>query len=374
MFELLGNFWTSLFAFLLVLTVLVFVHEMGHYWAARQCSVRVETFSVGFGPEIFGKTSVSGTRWKLSAIPFGGYVKMYGEKPPTQGDDKEGYSHLNLEQSFFNKPLWQRAWIVFAGPLANLLFAILVLAVLFISIGEPHTPANIAKVGEGTAAERAGLRAGDIFLKIDDHDIKSFEDVRRIVQSVPGRNIRITVNREGSLIELTAVPETVREERFGSIHVFGRLGVSRGNGDTAFVKHNPFSAFYKATVQTGTMAVGMLKAIKEIILGQRTPQELGGPIKIAQMSGEMAQAGFIVLAQFVVILSINLGIINLLPVPLLDGGHLTFYLLEALRGKPVGDRAMGVCLNIGFFLLIMLTVFVTWNDLLQTSIGKLFTE
>jgi len=372
--EFLGGFWTSLLAFLLVLTVLVYVHEMGHYLAARQCKVRVEVFSIGFGPEIFGWTARSGTRWKFSAIPFGGYVKMFGEHAPEETDEHPPLAAHDLEESFFNKPLRQRAWIVFAGPLANFLFAILVLAGLFTGLGEPHTPANIATVVEGSAAEKAGLRPGDLFIEIDGTKITRFEQVRRIVELAPGEEIEIIVERDGREIRLTAVPDVVEETRFSTTQRIGRLGVSRSSGDMVLVRHDPFTAVWKAGVQTVSMTVNILDAIGQIIAGERTAKELGGPIKIAQISGEMAQAGVIMLIQFAAILSINLGLINLFPIPLLDGGHLVFYGVEALRGRPLGEKAMGFSLNIGLALILCLTVFVTWNDLVQMRVGEILSS
>ncbi|MEC9022881.1 MAG: RIP metalloprotease RseP [Pseudomonadota bacterium] len=372
MLEYIYDFSISLFAFLAVLTVLVYIHELGHYLAARQCGVRVEVFSIGFGPEIFGKTASNGTRWKFSAVPFGGYVKMFGEQAPIDEVTTEQFMNKGLEESFYNKPLRQRAWIVFAGPLANFLFAILILAGLFVALGEPHTPPSISTVQPGSAAERGGLKPGDVFLEVDGEKIDRFEELRRVVQISPNRELSILVKRQDQTIRLNVTPDAKEETRFGTSQQVGRLGVARGTSDLTFVRYDPFTALYKATVRTVKMSKDMLAAVGQIIVGERTAKELGGPIKIAQISGEMAQAGFVMLIQFAAILSINLGLINLFPVPLLDGGHLMFYLVEAVRGKPVGQKAMTVSLNIGLFLILALTVFVTWNDLVQSSLGRLF--
>jgi len=372
MIEYIYDFSISLVAFLAVLTVLVYIHELGHYLAARQCGVRVEVFSIGFGPEIFGKTSSNGTRWKFSAVPFGGYVKMFGEQAPTDGRAAEQSSEMDIKQSFYNKPLRQRAWIVFAGPLSNFLFAILILAGLFVALGEPHTPPSISTVQPGSAAERGGLKPGDVFLEVDGEQIERFEDLRRLVQLSPNRELSILVRRGDQTVRLNVIPDAAEETRFGTSQLVGRLGVARGTRDLTFVRYDPFTALYKAAFQTAKMSKDMLAAVGQIIVGERTAKELGGPIKIAQISGEMAQAGFVMLIQFAAILSINLGLINLFPVPLLDGGHLMFYLVEAVRGKPVGQKAMTVSLNIGLMLILTLTVFVTWNDLVQSSLGKFF--
>ena len=361
--EILSGIWTYVVPFIAVLTVLVFFHELGHFAVARRCGVRVEVFSIGFGPEIFGYTAKSGTRWKFSAIPFGGYVKMFGERAPDENGEPHALSAEDEAVSFYAKSLGQRAAIVFAGPLANFLFAIVVLASLFMVLGEPSTPADVGEVIPGSAAEKAGLKPGDVFLEIDGSKIERFEQVRRIVQLAPGKSLAIIVRRGQQELTLTAIPDGVEETQFGSTQTMGRLGVSRPSGDRVFIRHDPLTAVWKATVRTYVLTGSILDALGEIVSGKRTAKELGGPIRIAQISGEMAQAGLVWIIQFTVILSINLGLINLFPIPLLDGGHLLFYAVEAIRGRPVGEKAMGYSLNVGLALILCLTVFVTWNDL-----------
>ncbi|MGB0577241.1 MAG: RIP metalloprotease RseP [Alphaproteobacteria bacterium] len=363
--EFLTAIWEYVIPFIFVLTVLVFVHELGHYLAARRCGVRVEVFSIGFGPEIYGFTGKTGTRWKFSAIPFGGYVRMFGERAPDDEMDEAPFSDDEMEVSFYNKTLGQRAWIVFAGPLANFLFAIVVLAGLFSIVGQPYTPADVGKIVPGSAAEEAGLKPGDIFVQIGSTNIQRFEQVRRIVQLAPGQRLSMVVKRDGKEISLTVVPKAVEVTQFGSKQIIGRLGVSRSGGDMTFIRHDPITAVWEASVRTVVLTGNILDALGQIISGQRNAKELGGPVRIAQISGDMAQAGFVMILQFAAILSINLGLINLFPIPLLDGGHLVFYGIEALRGRPVGERAMGFSLNIGLALILCLTVFVTWNDLVQ---------
>ena len=357
--------WTYVLPFILVLTVLVFVHELGHYLAARRCGVRVEVFSIGFGPEIYGFTGKTGTRWKFSAIPFGGYVRMFGERAPDDLTDDLQRSENDIEVSFYSKPLRQRAWIVFAGPLANFVFAIVVLAGLFSIVGQPYTPADVGKIIPGSAAEEAGLKPGDIFLQIGSSKIERFEQVRRIVQLSPGRELSIVVKRNDKEVTLIVVPKAVKVTQFGSEQTVGQLGVSRTGGDMVFVRRDPVTAIWEASVRTVVLTGNILDALGQIISGQRNAKELGGPVRIAQISGDMAQAGFVMIVQFMAILSINLGLINLFPIPLLDGGHLVFYGVEALRGRPVSERAMGYSLNIGLAFILCLTVFVTWNDLVQ---------
>jgi len=361
--EILSAIWTYVVPFIVVLTVLVFFHELGHFAVARRCGVRVEVFSIGFGPEMFGYTAKNGTRWKFSAVPFGGYVKMFGERARDENGEPHALSAEDEAVSFYAKSLGQRAAIVFAGPLANFLFAIVLLASLFMVLGEPSTPADVGEVIPGSAAEKAGLKPGDVFLKIDGSKIERFEQVRRIVQLAPGKSLAIVIRRGQQEITLTAIPDGVEETQFGSTQTMGRLGISRSSGDRVFIRHDPLTAVWKATVRTYVLTGSVLGALGEIVSGKRTAKELGGPIRIAQISGEMAQAGLVWILQFTVILSINLGLINLFPIPLLDGGHLLFYAVEAIRGRPVGEKAMGYSLNVGLALILCLTVFVTWNDL-----------
>lgn len=377
--ELIAGIWNYVVPFLLVLTVLVFVHEMGHYLVARWCNVRVEVFSIGFGPEIYGIDGKSGTRWKFSAIPFGGYVKMFGEQGPGASGEKDENPAVagdagELAVSFYAKPVWQRAAIVFAGPFANFLFAIIVLAGLFSIMGQPHTPADVGEVMEGSAAERAGLQPGDLFLRIDDTEIERFEQVRQIVQLAAGREIKIAVRRGDRELILTAIPATVEIKRFGNVHKVGQLGVRRSTGDMVLVRFDPITAVWRAVVHTFVLTGNILEALGQIISGSRSANELGGPLRIAQISGDMAQAGVVMLIQFGAILSINLGLINLFPIPILDGGHLVFYGIEALRGRPVSDRAMGLSLNIGLALILGLTLLVTWNDLVQLRVVDYLVE
>lgn len=360
--------WNYILPFLVVLTVLVFVHEMGHYLVARRCHVRVEVFSIGFGPEIFGWNDSSGTRWKFSLIPIGGYVKMFGEQPGAS-DVEPVPGEAGDEGSFHARSLAQRSAIVSAGPIANFLFAIVILSGIFVFVGQPHTPADISQVLPGSAAERAGFKPGDVIKKIDGVEIERFEQIIRIVRSAPGERLAIVVLRDGREKTLTAIPDSHEQtDRFGGTQTIGRLGVSRSGSDLVMVRHDPATAVWRATQETADMTAGILKALWQIIIGTRTTKELGGPIRIAQMSGEMWQSGFISVLMFTAILSINLGLINLFPVPMLDGGHLLFYVFEAIRGRPLGERAQDFGFRIGLVMVLALMVFATWNDLVQMRV------
>lgn len=355
--------------FLVILTVLVFVHEMGHYLVARRAGVRVDVFSIGFGRELFGWTARSGTRWKVSAIPLGGYVKMFGEADPasTGGSGLQAMSADERAVSFHHKSLKARAAIVAAGPVANFLFAILLLASLYAIVGRPYAPPVVDEVVAGSAAEQAGVRVGDVFVTANDVRVTRFSDLRRVVFDKPGQPVPMEIERDGQRLSITVIPEAVTEvDRFGTNHTFGRLGV-RSN-QVSIERLNPLSAAAVATSETWSIVGQTLDAVGQIITGRRGTEELGGPLRIAQMSGDVAQSGLVTTVWFMAMLSINLGLINLFPIPVLDGGHLLFYGLEALRGRPLGERAQEWASMAGLTLVIALMLFVTWNDLVQLNV------
>lgn len=370
--DLLSGAWTYLLPFLIVLTVLVFVHELGHYLVARRHGVRVEVFSIGFGPELFGWFDRAGTRWKFSLIPLGGYVKMYGDADAASSPSANVRGMAPDEQSisFHHKPLGQRAAIVAAGPIANFLFAIVVFAGLFSTIGQPFTAPEIGGVLPGSAAERAGLQAGDRIVRINGTEIERFEQIQRIVQLNLDQPLEIAVVRNGQEISLNATPAVVEEQDGrGNVVRIARLGI-RGGSAMEFVRHGPVESVWRGIAETWIQTTGTLKALGQMISGQRATDDLGGPIRIAQMSGEVAQGGFAALLVFMAVLSINLGLINLFPVPMLDGGHLLFYAIEALRGRPLGPRAQEYGFRIGLVLVFSLMVFATWNDLVHSGVVR----
>jgi regulator of sigma E protease len=360
----------AIVAFLVVLTVLVFVHELGHYLVARRNGVRIEIFSIGFGPELFGWWDRAGTRWKFSAVPLGGYVKMFGDADaasmPGQGLPMMTQEERNV--SFHHKRLGQRAAIVAAGPVANFIFAIVLFAGLFMTVGQPFTPADVGSVKEGSAADHAGIKTGDLIVSLDGRTIDRFEDVQQIVRNSPGVTMDIVVRRDGQDIPLQVTPQlTELTDNFGNRHKLGILGITRSGG-VEYVQQNPLTAVWQATAETWNVSVGTLQAVGQMIIGARTTDELGGPIRIAQMSGEVASIGLAALVGFMAVLSINLGLINLFPVPVLDGGHLLFYAAEAIRGRPLGQRAQEYGFRIGLALVLTLMVFATWNDIVRLPI------
>lgn len=353
---------STIVAFLVVLTILVYVHEWGHYWVAIKNNVRVEVFSIGFGPEIYGWTNAAGTRWKISAIPLGGYVKMFGQSD-TDADGHEGetLSPEDRAVSFAHKTLAQRAAIVVAGPMANFIFAAIVFAGLAAFVGTPNPLAGVGSVAPDSPAAEAGFASGDRIVAIDGEDVTYFSDLQRIVSSQPGVTLTVEVVREGGSSEvLTATPATVTDSAGNEI---GRIGISPDPEQVEYDRENPLYAVWFGIERTGAMIYGILDYVGDLFTGAQGTDGLGGPLKIAQLSGEMAADGIIPLIIFTAALSVNLGLINLFPVPMLDGGHLVFYAIEAIRGRHLDERTQEYGFRFGLILVLVLFVFVTWNDL-----------
>lgn len=446
-----SNIWIYGGSFLLVLSILVFVHEMGHYLVARWCGVRIDSFSIGFGKEIGGFTDKHGTRWKFSIIPLGGYVKMYGDVDPasarqsdTVAAEGEAARPMTAEErsgAFFAKNVWQRIAIVFAGPGINYLFAILLLSGLYIFHGQPVTPPQAAAVITGSAADKAGFQPHDVVLAIDGRKVERFEDIRREVTVKLDTPTDFVVMRGDREITLRAEPMRVEsEDRHGFKQSRGFLGiVSPGNGidirhvkrvdgvdvrdadharalllarmgrtfrleldrglsddlmlvsplaannadlrtpgaekhdvlviseamEQTFIKHGVIDGVTGAVRESWNITVSTLEAIGQMLTGTRSAQELGGIIRIGAIAGDMAQAGIIALITFTALLSINLGLINLFPIPMLDGGHLVFYAVEALRGKPISEQIQEYAFRLGLVILVGIMVFANLNDIMQ---------
>jgi len=361
------QFLWMVFGFLVVLTVLVFVHELGHYLIARRNGVRIEIFSIGFGPELFGWNDRAGTRWKISALPLGGYVKMFGDSDGSSVLPAANVAEMTEDEravSFFYKPLGQRAAIVGGGPLANFIFAIVVMSVLFATYGQPYMPPEIGRILSGSAAEHAGMQVGDVVTSIDGNSITRFDDIKRLVEVGPGVPMAIVVSRNGEPVSLSVTPGAVDD---GNGHQIGQLGV-HGGSTVKYIRRGPASAVLHAFGETWNLSTSTLGAMWQMITHKRSADELGGPLRIAQLSGEVAQIGIGPLLSFMAVLSINLGLINLFPVPVLDGGHLLFYAAEAIRGKPLGQKAHEYGFRIGMALVLTLMVFATWNDLVHLKI------
>ncbi len=446
------NAWLYGGAFVLVLSILVFVHEWGHYIVARMCGVKVESFSIGFGKEIFGLTDKNGTRWKFSLIPLGGYVKMFGDSDPAsarhlngiEDDESEEFRPLNEDEkkvAFFAKPVGQRATVVFAGPGINFLFAILLLAGLYVFAGQAVTPPVASAIMGGSAAQESGFLPHDEVLAIDGKPVKRFEDIRREVLVGLDTARNFSVKRNGEIIEISAAPERlVDEDRFGFKHSRGLLGlISPGNaidvssikavdgqkyedaagirralvermgttftisidrgpsldeviihplqefneglndeasnqynflnlsdrGDEILVKHGALGAVKEAVGETAHITGSTLTALGQMITGTRSATELGGIIRIGAIAGDMAQSGLVALITFTALLSINLGLINLFPIPMLDGGHLFFYAIEAVKGSPISEQIQEYAFRLGLAILVGIMLFANLNDIVQ---------
>lgn len=361
--------------FVVVLTIIVFVHELGHYWVARRCGVRVEVFSIGFGPELFGWYDRNQTRWKISAIPLGGYVKFFGDADAASTTDTAAVSAMSAADrkvSFHHKTLGQRSAIVAAGPVANFIFAILIYAALFSLVGQPFTPAVVGDVVPGSAAESAGLRAGDRILAADSTGIQRFEELRAYVALRAETPIALRVLRDGSEIGLTVVPLRVDvPDGSGGTHRVGQIGIRTTGID--FVRHDPGTALVQAVRETWQVVANTFTYLGRIIQGRESGDQLSGPLGIAKMSGDVARSSWLGLVSLMATLSVAIGLINLFPVPMLDGGHLLFYGYEAVRGRPMGERAQEYSFRIGFALVMSLFLFATWNDLNRLPIFNFLT-
>jgi regulator of sigma E protease len=452
LFQLIAsNIWLYGGTFILVLSILVFVHEWGHYIVARLCGVRVETFSIGFGKELFGWTDKHDTRWKVSLIPLGGYVKMFGDVDPAsagkaegvkEGDETRPFTAEEKKVAFFAKPVSQRAAIVFAGPAINFIFAILLLFGLYSFYGQPITPPAASSIIVGSAAEKAGFQPHDRVIAIDGKSVSRFEDIRRTVMVALDTELEFLVQRGDEEVTLNATPTRQElKDRFGFAHSRGMLGIiGPANGlaiknivsvngqkvkdeadarkklqavmgkttkiglkrndkktDTLIVqpkaglneglsdpdhvdfgvlvvsedygdrilKHGVVNGMTSAVTETWNITTSTLKALGQIITGTRSAKELGGIIRIGAIAGDMAQAGFIALVTFTALLSINLGLINLFPIPMLDGGHLVFYGLEAIKGDPVPEHFQEYAFRFGFVVLVAIMLFANLNDIVQ---------
>jgi len=355
----------TVLAFALALGPLVFVHEMGHYLAGRLFGVKAETFSVGFGREIAGFTDKRDTRWKIGWLPLGGYVKFAGDMNPASQPDAAWLSLPPEERArtFQAKPVWQRAVIVAAGPAINFVAAILILAGFAYAYGEAVVPPVVGQIMPGSAAAATSLRPGDWVTAIDDRAVTDFADIARYVQIRAGDQVTIAATRGGTPFTTSATIGTEEQrDRFGNSYRIGRLGV-RGAGTVDVRPVGLLRAPVVAVQRTGEIVRMMVETLGQVISGRRSVKELGGPVSIAKVSGEQMALGLDAFVFFVALVSINLGFINLLPVPMLDGGHLLFYAIEAVRRRPLEPVAQEWAFRGGLIAILALMLFVTFNDL-----------
>ncbi len=367
-FDYLGSFGYTVVGFLFVLTIVVFFHELGHFLVGRWCGVGVKIFSVGFGPEIVGFTDRYGTRWKLSAIPLGGYVKFLGDETEAGGTDRDALqtmSDAERKHAFASKGVAARAAIVVAGPVANFILAIVIFTFLFAVYGREVTEARVDGVAPGSAAEMAGFQPGDVIRQLDGVEIGNFGDFQRAVSINAGTPLTIVLDRAGQSVTIVATPVLKEStDRFGNKQRVGQLGIQRQTTPENITRERyalPQAALL-AVQDTWFVVDRTLVYIGNLILGNESADQLGGPIKVAQISGQVAELGLLPLINLAALLSISIGLINLFPVPILDGGHLLFYAIEALRGKPLPDRIQEYGFRVGFAALMLLMLFTIVND------------
>jgi regulator of sigma E protease len=353
--------------FVVALTIIVFIHELGHFLVARWCGVKVEVFSIGFGREIFGWDDRLGTHWKLCWLPFGGYVKFEGDAnaaslPQTHVEPETERSPGN----FHGKKVWQRTLVVAAGPFANFLLAIAIFTGVFAFIGLPMNEARVESVLAGSAAEKAGIKGGDLFTAIDGQKIETFSDLQGIVWARGGEQLTVTINRGGAILNLQLTPD-IKEDNdgFGGTIKHGLLGVQRANDlPGASLQRLPLpKAFAKGIDETWHIIAVTCKYIGKLVVGSESSKQIGGAISIAKGAGDAASAGFPNFGYFIALLSVSVGLINLFPIPMLDGGHLVYYAIEAVLGKPLGPKAQEWGFRVGLSLVAMLMAFGFWNDL-----------
>jgi len=367
--------------FMVVIVVVVFIHEYGHYYFAKRYGVGVTDFSIGFGKEIFGWNDKSGTRWKVCVIPLGGYVKFFGDRNVYSQADNEkiikDYNKEDQDKLFVLKPLYQRALIVLGGPLANFLLAILIFFSIYTFTGKDFTPAVINEVQKDSPAMVAGLKNNDIIVSIDNNKVKSIMEVSKFIMMSTDEFINFTVNRYDQNLSFKVKPNIVEsEDNLGNKINKRMVGIKLGayNNEVNHVKLGPAKALFYAVNEVYYVSVSSLKYIGSMIVGSGDSSQLGGPIRIAKISGQVAEFGILPFISLMAYISISLGLINLFPIPMLDGGHLMFYGIEKVLGRPLSQKTQEGFFRIGMFLLLSLMFFTTFNDLKDVGLFKFFNN
>jgi regulator of sigma E protease len=364
------SFSEYLVPFVLVLTVLVFIHEFGHYIIARLNGVKIEVFSIGFGPELFGWTDKAETRWKVSLIPLGGYVKMYGDADASSKPDEAATQKMTKEQkarTLQGKRVGQRIAVVSAGPVANYLLAIVLLSALYFIKGIPMVVPAVGSIAEGSVAQSMGLAIGDKIVEFNGKTVDNFDELRQIIPTTAGQEIHVTVERK----EKDKADPAKRLNLTGVMMINGNPVASLGitpSGDQLFRKSGVIESLTNATYYCYVISKETLKGLGQMVVGKRSSNELGGILTIGVLAKQSAAQGWIALVLLTAILSINLGLINLLPIPVLDGGHIVFYSIEAIRGKAVSTKAQEHAYTVGLFIVLGLMAVATWNDLSRFKI------
>ncbi len=356
--------------FLAVLTVIVFVHEMGHYLVARWNGIAIQTFSIGFGPEVFGFDDRHGTRWRLSAVPLGGYVRFVGDMNATSATpDADVIANAGPDLAprlFVNKNVWRRIAVVVAGPAANVILTFVVIYGLLVAYGVEVIPPVIDSVVANSVAQQAGLKAGDRIVSVDGFTVRGFEDFQRLITTSPDRAVSVVVDRAGVDQTIALTPKAIDStDRFGNVQRIGQIGVSRqvDKTDVSIYRPNPLEAVGMTAEEIHLIVQRTSAFIGDFFVGKGDVKELGGPVKVAQVSGQVATLGIVALINLAALLSLNIGIFNLFPVPMLDGGHLLYFLVEAVRGRPLSLRVQEIGFRFGLALVLTLMVFTLYNDI-----------
>ena len=360
----------SILPFIVLILVVVFIHEYGHYYFAKKYGVMVTDFSIGFGKEIFGWNDKSGTRWKICWIPLGGYVKFFGDRNVFSQSDQEEiikkYSEEERKKLFILKPLYQRSLIVAAGPIANFILAVVIFLFIYMFVGKDFTPAVINEVQKDSPAEVAGLMKNDVILEIDGTEVKSILDVSKLITMSTSDFIDFKVSRYDQDVLLKVKPNIVEtEDNLGNKINKRIIGIMLGpyNNKVNHVKLGPAKALYYSLNEVYFVTISSLKYLGSILTGSGDSSQLGGPIRIAKITGQVAELGIIPFLSIMAYISISLGLINLFPIPLLDGGHLMFYGFEKILGRPLSQKTQEGFFRIGMFLLFFIMFFATFNDL-----------
>ena len=367
--ELIGSLGHTVFWFIIIMSVIVFIHEFGHYIIARWCGVKVEVFSIGFGREIWGFNDKAGTRWKFSLLPLGGYVKMFGDAGAASTPDGKALRQMNKAEravSFFYKPLWKKALIVAGGPLFNFITTIAVFTWFAFSNGIVSTAPVIGEVIEDSAAQEAGLLAGDKITQVAGELIEVFHDIPMVIMTNLGTEISMTIERSGESKQLSLTPRIIEtKDSYGNNIKQPLIGIR--SQKLNFKEVGVAQALSYSVVRTYDICAATLQVLGQLVTGKRSTEELKGPVGIAQMSGQAADAGLNSVLWFIALLSANLGLVNLLPIPMLDGGHLLYYGVEAVRGKPLADKIQEYGYKFGLVVLLSLMAFTIINDIVQMS-------
>ena len=371
--DIIGGIVHYIVPFLLMITPIIFFHELGHFLAGRACGVRIDTFSIGFGPAIVSWRDRLGTRWKIASVPLGGYVKFFGDDNAASVPDRERLKQLSEAErhsAFPLKPLWQRAIIVAAGPLANFVLAIVIIAAFLMAFGTYVAAPLVGSVVPGSAAAQAGFRAGDVIVSVNRNTIQSFDEIRGFVMDQPGEPMTVQLRRAGRVVSLSVTPRLTWENLPGGRQKVGMLGITGPTSlkDWKHVSYGPLAATAEACKETWSIVSTTFEHLWRMLAGGNKASELSGVIGIAKLSGDVAAVSYLSLFRLAALISISIGLVNLFPIPILGGGHLLYYGFEAVLGRPLGAKAQDLGFRLGLAVMVCLMLLAAWNDLVRLNL------